>query len=1158
MVGSFGYQVFAATAGIPISVPSSTGRGFFLVSTSTGAYIATTTDPAHFGSIFATTTTATSTFLGGLSTLLLNITSTTATSTAANGINLSAGCFAINGVCAGTGAGTITGSGTAGRATFWDGASSITSDSTFLFDGTTDRLTFTYGTSTALSVSSSFAVTPLTSALTLTGADGTFAEYAGTTCTNQFVRILSALGVATCETVSLTADVSGVLPIANGGTNASSFTTTNNGVAWDGTRLITAPLTTAITYPFASTTAITSTTASTTNLIVSGMTNGSALFAGTAGLLSQDNTNYFWDDTNNFLGLGTASPLNRLSVRSDSGNTTLTSEAGIAALANLDTTNNNFVTLEYGALNTVAAPVSLGFLSMQATDHTAGSVDSDFIIAPVAASTIAERLRVKNTGEVGIGDTTPDFLLDVAGTFGVDGNITLGDASGDTVTVNSDAWTFANDTTVALSGGVNGLNFDSNTLSIDATNNRIGIGTTTPPAGTPLQVSLNDLTRALGTSLVISDQGAAADLKHWGMNTLNGSLRFGTVNDSLSTVTNRLTILNGGNIGIGTTSPTDAGQTNASKVLNMDLSTGFPLLSFTSGDTADTSIYGMVGFGLSETDGAEGRVASIYGASDGSSAASANGKINFTTSNAGSVAVNMVLDKNGDLGLATTSPWGRLSIIQLGTSGNPAFIVEDVLNDTTPFVITQAGDVGISDGSPGFTLDVGGSFGTSGNVTFGDAVGDTVTSNAGAWTFANDTTVALSGGVNGINFDSDTLSIDATDNRVGIGTTTPFYPLTVASATEPQLALSAGAGIAQWAFRNVNSNLYIATTTVAGTATSTLSAVTILGSNGYMGLGENSPDDPFHIKHGAGVSESMKIETTDNASNVVIGMQDSSPGQARFLAFNFLDSGGAADGQVGYQQNSTGASQYMRLLVNGADRLHIDGSGNVGIGDASPDFFFDVEGASAFNGLMTLSGTASNIALGSNFLSGDGGDEGVSVSSAGLVGVASSTPWRNLSVTGTVGLSSTLGTEAGASDDALCIDTGTFEMERNSGATTCLLSARRYKENIKALQGSEINKIMALKPVTYNLISDPDKRTKTGLIAEDVEKVIPSAVAYNNKGETHSLEYSDITATLIKAFQSFYKEFQSSLARISGLEKKFESQQKEIELLKIRLNKLEK
>lgn len=43
-----------------------------------------------------------------------------------------------------------------------------------------------------------------TSALLQTGAGGAVAEYAGTSCTNQFTRSLSALGIATCETVQNT------------------------------------------------------------------------------------------------------------------------------------------------------------------------------------------------------------------------------------------------------------------------------------------------------------------------------------------------------------------------------------------------------------------------------------------------------------------------------------------------------------------------------------------------------------------------------------------------------------------------------------------------------------------------------------------------------------------------------------------------------------------------------------------------------------------------------------------------------------------------------------------------------------------------------------------------------------------------------------------
>lgn len=47
-------------------------------------------------------------------------------------------------------------------------------------------------------------------------------------------------------------------------------------------------------------------------------TLGSVLFAGTGGLLSQDNSNFFYDSTNHRLGIGTTSPSRALSVQGNS------------------------------------------------------------------------------------------------------------------------------------------------------------------------------------------------------------------------------------------------------------------------------------------------------------------------------------------------------------------------------------------------------------------------------------------------------------------------------------------------------------------------------------------------------------------------------------------------------------------------------------------------------------------------------------------------------------------------------------------------------------------------------------------------------------------------------------------------------------------------
>lgn len=78
-------------------------------------------------------------------------------------------------------------------------------------------------------------------------------------------------------------------------------------------------------------------------------------------------------------------------------------------------------------------------------------------------------------GNATLGDASGDVIL-VNGALRAYGGTTLGDASGDALLINS---------TAATLGG--NLNIDSGTLFIDATNNRVGIGTTSPSV--PLEVA---------------------------------------------------------------------------------------------------------------------------------------------------------------------------------------------------------------------------------------------------------------------------------------------------------------------------------------------------------------------------------------------------------------------------------------------------------------------------------------------------------------------------------------------------------------------------------------------------------------------------------------------------------------------------------------------
>lgn len=89
--------------------------------------------------------------------------------------------------------------------------------------------------------------------------------------------------------------------------------------------------------------------------------------------------------------------------------------------------------------------------------------------------------------------------LIVTGTSSFNGTVTVGDASSDAVTVNSNTWTFANDTNFVLSGGVNGMSIDSTTFSVDGTNHRVGIGTASP--GTKLEINYGGNSTTNGLNL---------------------------------------------------------------------------------------------------------------------------------------------------------------------------------------------------------------------------------------------------------------------------------------------------------------------------------------------------------------------------------------------------------------------------------------------------------------------------------------------------------------------------------------------------------------------------------------------------------------------------------------------------------------------------------
>jgi hypothetical protein len=77
------------------------------------------------------------------------------------------------------------------------------------------------------------------------------------------------------------------------------------------------------------------------------------------------------------------------------------------------------------------------------------------------------------------------------------------------------------------------------------------------------------------------------------------------------------------------------------------------------------------------------------------------------------VQETMRIMHDGNVGIGTTAPSAKLHIVQSGTGIGDSFRVDDVLDDSTPFIIKEDGNVGIGTTTPTTTLDVNGEIKTN-------------------------------------------------------------------------------------------------------------------------------------------------------------------------------------------------------------------------------------------------------------------------------------------------------------------------------------------------------------------------------------------------------------------------------------------------------------
>jgi len=711
------------------------------------------------------------------------------------------------------------------------------------------------------------------------------------------------------------------------------------------------------------------------NLVWNGvnLTAGGALPSGAEGQLLYNNAGAWtafsglhWDDTNSRLGIGTTSPGYALDVSGTTnssnyrvnGNYVLSASGSAIAVG---TTAAKDLSLYAGAADRLYIQNSSGNVGIS-TASPGYTLDVNGGFRAGNATSTAGIVFDPSTGNVGIGTASPAEKLDVAGNMAISGNIVP--SADDTYSLGSPTNFWESIYVGPGSIYVDGQKVlqtdlaDSVVVSADIDQNLI-LQTTgdgdielnpTPSGGGQIRLKGNIILtgektfRTTDNSPVILSDGISTPSIT--TTVLNGGIAItpnGTGN----------TYVTAGYFGVGTTSPAELLDVNgrlrlaqttapadiANKLYNVSGNLVWNGVNLTAGGTLPVGTEGQL---LYNNNGAWTAFNGMYWDDE-------NSRLGI-----GTTTPSQALDVAGTIrttgSVYTNSGSGVLTNLKVGNlAANGYFSL--VSNNTEQVRIDSSGNVGIGTTSPGYTLDVNGTFNASATSTFAGRVGIGTTTPVTALQVVGD--VRVGGSTNKVYYNTvntyigsdvnneltaqgynklslkthssatdgyisflpkgvEQVRIDSTGN-VGIGTIAPGYTLDVNGGFRVGNATST-AGIV---FDPSTGNVGIGTTAPGYTldVNGTFNASATSTFAGRVGIGTTAPTRELDVV--GAIMASAAVYATGGGA--------------------YLNSSGVMGiGSNGFQVGSTYASGDFKLYAGNTEWMRISSTGNVGIGTTGP------------------------------------------------------------------------------------------------------------------------------------------------------------------------------------------------------------------------------